>query len=179
MVAGTSARRGGLFRKQSAGPPEVILPHLIEVLTTSKTALVFGPEASGLSNEEIAMCHFLIHLEADPNYPTLNLAQAVAICLYELRRLWLGAPPPTTRLEAAPYSSQQLMFAHLQAALEDIHFLYGEKADALMHALRHLLSRAAPSEMEVRLLHGLARQIQWFVDRSGECSQRSQGSKGK
>ena len=58
------------------------------------------------------------------------------------------------------------MFAKLRAALEQIHFLYGPKADALMHALRHLLGRARLTEMEVNLLLGLARQIEWFAERT-------------
>jgi tRNA/rRNA methyltransferase len=55
------------------------------------------------------------------------------------------------------------MFAHLREALERVHFLYGDKADSLMHALRHLLGRARPSPMEVDLLFGLARQLRWFA----------------
>jgi tRNA C32,U32 (ribose-2'-O)-methylase TrmJ len=45
----------------------------------------------------------------------------------------------------------------------EIHFLYGDKADALMHAVRHLIGRAGPSAMETKVLMGLARQIRWFV----------------
>jgi tRNA C32,U32 (ribose-2'-O)-methylase TrmJ len=55
------------------------------------------------------------------------------------------------------------MFQRLQSALEEIHFLYGEKAGPLMHALRHLIGRAGPTQMEVDVLFGLARQIKWFV----------------
>ena len=55
------------------------------------------------------------------------------------------------------------MFAHLREALEEIHFLWDDRADALMHALRHLIGRAGPTPMEVGVLHGLARQIRWYV----------------
>ena len=55
------------------------------------------------------------------------------------------------------------MFRSLQTALEEIHFLYGDKAQSLMHAVRHLLGKARLSEMEVKLLLGLARQIRWHV----------------
>jgi tRNA/rRNA methyltransferase len=60
---------------------------------------------------------------------------------------------------------QEHMLTRLREALEAIHFLYGAKADALMHGLRHLLGRAQPSEMEVKLLLGLARQLRWLVSR--------------
>jgi tRNA/rRNA methyltransferase len=164
LVVGTSARIGGLFRKQSVGPPHEIMPKLVEATATGPVALVFGPEPKGLSNEEVARCHYLIHIPADEAYPALNLAQAVAICLYELHVVWLkrkplehSSPPP------ASFAQQERMFAHLRKALEKIHFLYGEKADSLMHALRHLIGRAGPTPMEVDVLHGLARQMEWFV----------------
>jgi tRNA C32,U32 (ribose-2'-O)-methylase TrmJ len=53
-----------------------------------------------------------------------------------------------------------------------VHFLYGEKAGALMHGLRHLIGRAGPSPMEVRLLLGLARQLRWFAEHGGKGPQR-------
>jgi tRNA/rRNA methyltransferase len=55
------------------------------------------------------------------------------------------------------------MFGHLRQALAELHFLYGENADSLMHAIRHLIGRARPTPMEVDVLHGLARQIRWFA----------------
>jgi tRNA/rRNA methyltransferase len=62
------------------------------------------------------------------------------------------------------------MFDHLRSALEAVHFLYGDKADSLMHALRHLIGRAGPTPMEVGVLHGLARQLLWFAGRKDEES---------
>jgi tRNA/rRNA methyltransferase len=168
LVAGTSARIGGLFRRQTRGAPEDIVPALLDALPAGPVALVFGPEPSGLTNDELTLCHHLIHIPADPGYPVLNLAQAAAICLYELRRAWLARAAPVRRAElAAPFEAQEQMFGRLQAALEAIHFLYGPKADALMHALRHMLGRAVLTPMEVDVLNGLARQIRWYVDHHG------------
>jgi tRNA/rRNA methyltransferase len=172
LVAATSARTGGLFRRQSMGPPDEIIPHLVEQLVGTPVALVFGPEANGLTNNEIASCHYLIHIPTDSGYPALNLAQAVAICLYELRRAWLQKSSQSLKtsdakcrdFNSSTFESQEKMFADLRDALEQIHFLYGPKADALMHALRHLIGRAKPSDMEVDVLRGLARQIRWYVE---------------
>jgi tRNA/rRNA methyltransferase len=168
LVGATSAKTGGLFRRQSVGLLEKIVPLLAEEMMRAPVALIFGPEATGLTDAEIARCHYLIHIPADPDYPTLNLAQAVAICLYELRRAWLKKMKNETLYvsetsEIAPMEMQERMFADLRAVLEDIHFLYGPKADSLMHGLRHLIGRAKPSRMEVDLLFGLARQIRWYV----------------
>jgi tRNA/rRNA methyltransferase len=163
LVAATSARVGGLLRRQSVGSPVELMPHLLEVAARHPVALVFGPEASGLRDEEVTRCHYLIHIPTDPVHPALNLAQAVAVCLYELRRCWclLNQIVSTTAAEPAPFADQERMFNQLREALEEVHFLYGPKADALMHALRHLIGRAGPTPMEVDLLLGLARQLRW------------------
>ncbi len=171
VVAATSARVGGLTRRQFVGTPDEIVPHLIEAMTNGPIALVFGPESSGLSNVEVTRCHYLIHVPTDPAYPVLNLAQTAAICTYELRRHWLrrtAAPTLLPKPDApAPFADQERAFEHLRQALEDVHFLWNDKADSLMHALRHLLGRAGPTPMEVDVLHGLARQLRWFARNRG------------
>jgi tRNA/rRNA methyltransferase len=163
LVVGTSARTGGLFRRQSVGLPDEIADRLVEALTAGPTALVFGPEASGLTDAEVTRCHWLMHVPTDDTHPALNLAQAVAICLYEVRKAWLRRGPQPATEPPAPFALQEHMFARLHEALTAIHFLYGDKAEPLMHGLRHLLGKARPTEMEVKLLLGLARQILWTV----------------
>ena len=164
LAVGTSARTGGPFRRQTVGSPNEIMPRLVERLNTGPTALVFGPEPSGLSNAEVTLCHYVVRVPTDESYPALNLGQAVAVCLYELRRALLDRPATTPVAPSpAPFADQERMFAHLRTALEEVHFLYGTNADTLMHALRHLIARAGPSAMEVDLLFGLARQLRWIA----------------
>ncbi|MBI1914243.1 MAG: RNA methyltransferase [Planctomycetes bacterium] len=172
-VAATSARKGGLFRRQSVGLPEEVASLLVESLATGPVALVFGPERTGLHDDEVSRCHHLIHIPADPSYPALNLAQAVAICLYEVRCAWLRRTedrPLSLPGPPAPFADQERAFENLRIALKEIHYLYGERGAALMHGLRHLLGRARPTAMEVRLLLGLARQIRWFVRHGREMT---------
>jgi tRNA/rRNA methyltransferase len=166
LVAGTSARSGGLFRRQTVGTPEQIMPLLAQVMRTERpVALVFGPEPSGLSNEITTRCHHLICITTTAEYPALNLAQAVGICLYELSKTWHGSTAEISSAdEIATFEAQEHLYKQLQDALERIHFLYGDKAASLMHAIRHLLGKARLSEMEVKLLLGLTRQIRWYVD---------------
>jgi tRNA/rRNA methyltransferase len=166
VVLATSANVEGVYRTHNYGRPEEVLPAVIEALPGGPCALVFGPEPSGLSNAEIARCHGLIRILTDSRCPSLNLSHAVAICLYELRRLWLQshgvAVQPTQKV--APFADQERMFDSLRGALERVHFLWGPKTDSLMHALRHLIARARPSPNEVRILFGLARQLRWVAD---------------
>jgi tRNA/rRNA methyltransferase len=106
-----------------------------------------------------------MHIPTDPAYPAMNLAQAVTVCLYELRRTWLRqSAPPRERAPAAPFALQERMFADLRAALEGVHFVWGSSADSLTHAVRHLIGRAQPTVMEVQVLLGLARQLRWYVE---------------
>ena len=169
LVAGTSARSGGLFRKQTVGAPEHVLPYLAELMRRDQpVALVFGTEPNGLANEITTRCHHLIQIPASETYPSLNLAQSVAICVHELYKAWLAIEGSTLvpQEPLATLEAQERLFDQLRDALERIHFLFGDKADALMHGLRHLLGKARLSEMEVKLLLGLARQIRWYVEQN-------------
>jgi tRNA/rRNA methyltransferase len=164
FVSATSARTGGLYRNEIRDTPEQVMPRMVAALQSGSAAVVFGPEPSGLTNEEISRCHALIHLPADSEFPVLNLAQSAVVCLYELRRHWTIAVGESEVTESsASYAEQEKMFEHLRRALEQIHFLYGEKADSLMHAVRRLIGKAAPTSMEIKLLHGLARQMEWIA----------------
>jgi tRNA/rRNA methyltransferase len=166
LVVGTSAKSGGLFRQQNVGAPRMIMPHIVETLAQDRpVALLFGPEPTGLSNEIVTRCHYLIQIPTGEDYTSVNLAHAVAICLYELHQC-LAATRSVARTPDdthATVESQEHMFAQLRSALEVIHFLYGDKAEPLMHALRHLLGKARLTAMEVKVLLGLARQIRWYV----------------
>jgi tRNA/rRNA methyltransferase len=162
-VVATAARTGGLFRGH-AGPPERVMPVAAGWLAAGPVAVVFGPEPSGLTTDEVSRCHALVHIPAEDDYPALNLAQAAAVTLYHLRAGWRereGTPAPDA---PATFAEQEMAFERLREALERVHFLYGDKADALMHALRQLLSRAGPTPREVKLLLGLARQLVWFAE---------------
>ena len=162
FVAATSARTAGVVRETATASVRETIPTVVSALDRGPAALVFGPEPSGLTTAEISLCHGLMHIPANPAFPALNLAQAVAICLYEFRQysrtrgeVLLDSEPPS------PFSDLDRMYEHLRKGLEDVHFLYGAKGVALMHALRHLIGRAQPTETEVRILHGLARQLEW------------------
>jgi len=179
FVAGTSSRIGGPYRRQAVAVPEEVMPALVQTLTSGPAALVFGPEPSGLTDIEVSRCRYLITIPTDPAYPALNLGLAVGICLYELRRAWQKRlEQPSPHLDLASFSEQERMYASLQTALEEIHFLYGDKAGPLMHALRHLIGRAGPTQTEVRVLLGLARQIRWWVRHNRQTTEAQRHIEG-
>lgn len=162
----TSGLADGVYRQTFVGTPEEQLPKLVAAMETGPVALVFGPEPHGLSNAEMTHCQGLIRIPVDTEFSSLNLAQAVTVCLYELRKQFFlanGKPAIAKSDALAPHADQERMFAHLQEALEAIHYLYGTKAEPLMHAIRHLIGRSMPTPQEVKLLHGLARQMLYLA----------------
>lgn len=163
-VLATAGETAGTQRQTVRGTPADLYPRFLATLNHGPCALVFGPEPHGLTTAEISRCHGLLHLPADPTYSSLNLSLAVGIALYELRNHFLASgeresPGLVASRPPASFADLDRAFAHLHEALTKISFLYGQNADALMHAVRHLISRAAPTLQEVKLLHGLARQL--------------------
>jgi TrmH family RNA methyltransferase len=166
LVAGTSARTAGLYRGQSAATLPEMGPVLVEAMTAGPVALVFGPERTGLENDEAMRCQWLVSVPTAEDYPVMNLAQAAGVCLYEVRRAWLARSPGTPP-DVATFEEQERMFALLRAGLTRSRYLRGPGGNALWHAVRHLLTRARLSPVEVRLLLGLARQLEWLSERGG------------
>jgi tRNA/rRNA methyltransferase len=158
LVVGTTCR-GGLYRG-AAEPPRVAAPPIAAAAATNRVALLFGPEDHGLSNEDLKACHRLIAIPADPAYASLNLAQAVMVCCYELYLAAAGEPPAARAL--APAEHVDLMFQKLQAAFRRIGFLHPDNPDHIMFAFRRVLGRAQLETHDVNILLGLARQIEWF-----------------
>jgi tRNA/rRNA methyltransferase len=170
----TSALTGGIHRKGIIGTPSETMPGFVATAERGRVALVFGPEPHGLSNAEIAHCHGMVHIPVDPKYPAMNLAQAVTVCCYELRKAWSAAAnvernAPVAGPAIAPHADQERMFEHLREAFTAVGFLFDERSETLMHGIRQLIGRSLPTPQEVRMLHGLARQLLW-VARNGSKS---------
>jgi tRNA/rRNA methyltransferase len=163
----TSSLTAGLIRAGTIGTAAERMPELLAAAEAGPVAVVFGPEPHGLSNEEIGRCNGLVHIPVDPECSSLNLAQAVAICCYELRKAWSKAvndargESEVLVRSVAPFADQERMYEHLREALTAVGYLFGDKADSLMHGIRHLIGRAQPTHQEVKILHGLARQMLW------------------
>jgi tRNA/rRNA methyltransferase len=162
MVLATAGETLGTGRQTIVGGPAEVLPRFVTALAGGPAAVVFGPEPHGLTTAEIVRCHGLLCLPTDPGYTSLNLALAVGLTLYELRRHAVGAEP--TARPPAPFADLDRAFGHLDRALRELRFLYGQNADQLMDGVRHLIGRALPTAQEVKMLHGLARQLEYAAD---------------
>ncbi|MGD1902850.1 MAG: RNA methyltransferase [Geitlerinemataceae cyanobacterium] len=158
--------------------PEVGLPWLLD----APSALMFGPESRGLSNDELAYAQRLVSIPTTEAYSSLNLAQAVGICARDLVR---AAPsddsPPDASIPpisvdrlsgeaAAPVGQIEGYYDHLERVLLDIGYLHPHTASARMKKFRRLLNRAQPSGQEVAMLRGILRQMEWASRNGGSGS---------
>jgi TrmH family RNA methyltransferase len=127
---------------------------------SGRLALVFGPEASGLSDTELRLCHEVVRIPSAAAQPSLNLAQAVLVVAYEL---YVGVVPAHERPteHAAPAARLEAALAALRESLLAIGYLDPQNPDAILAELRRLLSRAGATERELTLVRGMARQIAW------------------
>jgi tRNA (cytidine32/uridine32-2'-O)-methyltransferase len=134
-------------------------------------AILFGRERYGLINEEMQRCQFLVNIPSNPEYSSLNLAQAVQIIGYELRVAAMGGAgvsvPP---LDWAPVDDSQMegLFSHLERTLLDIRFLNPKQPKKLMMRLRRLFNRARPDQNEINILRGILKASQEAADKEGE-----------
>ena len=143
-------------------PPRQALPWLLE--DDLSAALIFGPEDRGLSNEELNYAQKFVSIPANPDYPTLNLAQAVTVCTYELYQAAIASSPPpaVSQQEVASLDILEGYYQHLEQTLLTIGYIYPHTASARMEKIRRLYNRAELTPEEVALLRGILRQINWL-----------------
>jgi len=159
LVAGTSARRRALG--PSALTPQECVRKLMAVSTDQDVAVVFGRERTGLTNEETDRCHYLMHVPANPDYASLNLAAAVQVIAYEfMRAREMSGTAAASESRFATAEEMEGLYAHLETAARDAGFLDPANPKHLMRRLRHLFNRARPDPSEVNILRGLLNALQ-------------------
>lgn len=164
-VFGTTSRRG-LYRQHVRSPREWA-PRALEAAGTGRVALVFGREDNGLNNDEIGLCTHLIRIPT-AEYVSLNVAQAVLICLYELLLAVGTYVPPEEKSPEAPSEIRERMYVMWRESLLGIGFMQEDKADHMMLGIRRIFSRGRLTADDVRILMGVARQMGWVSSRVRE-----------
>lgn len=154
-VAGASARPRTI-EWPSMGPRECA--HRLQLESEMGTvAAVFGPEKSGLHNDDLDLCHTLLTIPTDPDFSSLNLAMAVQVLCYELRVAEKVDAGPAVESEAPPATAAEMehFYNHLKQVMTDTNFLDTDNPRYLMRRLRRLFNRARPDKNEVNILRGL------------------------
>lgn len=176
-------------------PPRQAARRIVQATAQgAQVALVFGRERTGLTNEELQLCHLAVHIPANPEYSSLNLAAAVQVLAYEWRTAVLGADdhdgmqagaggpgasrtPDATVADAtaiadlASHAQMEGLFAQLADTLEAIDFHKGRAPQSAMRKLRRLFLRSALDPAEVRLLRGILADAQRMARLAGASTE--------
>lgn len=162
LVAGTSARVG-LYRDHSRTPREWA-PALLDAARQAPVAIVFGREDKGLTNDELALCTQIIQIPSSDEYLSLNLAQAVMVCCYELFLASNTFVASEEKSPEAPSALRERMFEAWENALVGVGFMEEQKSEHMMLGLRRILSRGTLTDSDVRILMGMAKQATWCAN---------------
>jgi TrmH family RNA methyltransferase len=174
FVVGTTAR--ARTAGQSYGRPREVAAHVARRTADGTVALVFGREDRGLTNEALDRCHAVTIIPTDPEYPSLNLAQACLLMAYEVF-LAVGAGtealPKGRRATRPPLQEElEVAFKALEAGLARIDFFKSRKPETVMRTLRKLLSKSEPDLRETRLIAAIGHEMRHKVERLGSADPR-------
>ncbi len=160
--------------------PATVLPGLL--VPNLQSALLFGAEDRGLSNDELKHAQRFICIESNPDYPSLNLAQAVTICVYHLYQSWLEishdhqkSTASLPAIAAIPNNATievlEGYYQDLETMLLEIGYLYPHTVAVKMEKFRRLYNKANLQPEEVAMLRGILRQIRWANQNQTKLSQ--------
>lgn len=159
LVYGTSARLRNM--PIPLLDPQSCAEKIVAEMAQKTAAIVFGREISGLSNSELHLCHYHVNIPVNPDYTSLNLAAAVMVIAYEIRKtaLRMADQPLVKNLgwdkEPATMAELDLYLSHLELVLIKLDFHNPDNPRQLMRRLRRLYQRIQPDKMEINILRGI------------------------
>jgi len=167
-VVGTSSHRERSFKSRTIDPRK--LPERLASGDPGHAALVFGPERSGLTTEELALCATVVRIPTASEQPTLNLAQAVLIVAYELflaREVLASEAAPANQSTEATAGDIGGLFERVDSILHTIGFARDTTYEGVLLDLRRLAGRARLTDREVVIFRGLCRRLEHLLARRG------------
>lgn len=161
-IVGTTARLG-----KARGPflsPRAVAREVADISQKNKVALLFGPEDTGLTNDQLRLCHSVVPIPTSREFTSINLSHAVMILCYEI---FVSSSPADSTKDVTPKlaRSEELegMYGQIKTLLDDIGFLNLENPDYWMMHLRRFFTRAGILSREVKIVRGICRQLQWYA----------------
>lgn len=142
------------------------------VASLGRSAILFGPERSGLETEDVALAHKIVTVPINPQFGSLNLAQAVILLAYEWSRHQMLAQPPRREMEpAAPHAELDGMIVQLEGWLHDAGYFHPpERMQATRNTIRTIFNKTGWSSREVKAVRGMLRAISQPRRRSNTSS---------
>lgn len=164
LIIGTSAReRAYDLPLQDL---EMAAEQIWQESQTGEIAILFGRETTGLNNKEMLMCNRHLFIEANPEYPVLNVSQAIQLVCYEVRRSALKTN--RSNMEPAPYPRQHemvLFFEHLERVLRRINFIIPQHEGRVLDKFRRYFNRTRPEKAEMGMLRGMLNAVEETLDK--------------
>lgn len=164
LIVGTSAR------ERSYDLPLQSIEECAEMVTTEaasgEIAIIFGRETSGLNNAEMLACNRHLFIDANPDYPVLNLSQAVQLICYELRRAQRQLQQQPS-IEERPFPRQQemvLFYEHLERVLRRTNFIIPQHEGRVLDKLQRYFNRSRPEKAELGMLRGILASVEETLD---------------
>lgn len=133
-------------------------------LASGNVALLFGSEKFGLSNEDMSHCHWLMRIPARPEHGSMNLGQAVAVCLYEIIRNPAAAKAAPEAKRGAVAEQRERMAAMLEDALARSGYVHARTEGSTRMKIRRLIYRLDLNVHDAEVWMGMLRQIRWKLD---------------
>jgi TrmH family RNA methyltransferase len=167
FVVGTTARARTAHRNYAR--PRELGPMVVERAETGVVALLFGREDRGLDNGALDLCHSVAIIPTNPDYSSLNLAQATLLLTYEVFLAAQGDPEdlPRGRRTTRPATVEELenTYAALEQGLHRIDFFKARAPEAILRTIRTVISRAEPDLQEAGILRAIGFEISSYLDR--------------
>jgi len=164
VVFGSSDRRRGIRMLEIE--PREFARLALDAAAVGPVAVLYGTERTGLTNEELELCQYLVTIPANPQYSSLNLASAVQVLSYELRCEALSRAaiaPPVDSHVPAPNEQLERYFVHLEQVLDLIGFFGDRSSTKIMRRVRRLYQRGMPDERELQILRGILTETEIAV----------------
>lgn len=167
LVVGTSARSRTL--EWPMLEPRECGEKLISEANQHSVAMVFGRERTGLTNDELQLCHYHVCVPANPEYSSLNLAMAVQLLSYEVRMAYLAlqqsSQSSTLQEEYPRHQELERFYAHLEQVIMQTEFISAQQSGQVMNKLRRMFTRARPEAQEINILRGILTSVQKSISR--------------
>jgi len=160
----------GMTARQRSLPWPELGPHEMSEMIAEKgkntrVAVIFGREHSGLTNDELAFCNYMVSIPTNPNFSSLNVASAIQVMCYEIYRTLselTKESPPALVEPMASAGDLAGYFSHLEQVLVETEFLDPDNPGLLMQRLRRLYQRTELEQTEVNILRGILSSVQKY-----------------
>ncbi|HVN30241.1 MAG TPA: RNA methyltransferase [Candidatus Binataceae bacterium] len=176
ISVGTTCR-GGLYR-EAVRPLRESAIELAAESSSNRIAMIFGSEDTGLTNEELKFCQRLITIPTSTEYASINLAQSIILCAYELRMALESETVPNDPRQFASVSDVNAALDRMKDALLAIGFLAEENPEHIMFAIRGIFARSGLTPRELEIISGIASQTRWVAE-GGHATLAAKRASGK